>query len=216
MYQTGSYADIFHFRAEDVGPLLLEPIVMAIVLFLVAPMFLFGIYAAKKDWFSHPEEKRAFYRKGAIVFISAGLVLKSLIHIWPDFFFSGVGETAGPSILAIGYIMGLAWLFSLGKAGAIRYGFEAVGRLSLTNYLLQSVVCTTLFYGYGLGWFGKLGILAGIGIGLAVYALQLLGSAWYAKRFRIGPVERLLRVWTYWNWRGKPKTNAQGSIDLNA
>ncbi|RXZ82634.1 DUF418 domain-containing protein [Paenibacillaceae bacterium] len=78
-------------------------------------------------------------------------------------------------------------------------------KLSLSNYLLQTVVCTTIFYGYGLGLFGKLGVIAGIGIALILYTLQLLGSAWYLTRFRTGPVERVLRIWTYWSWKGRPK-----------
>ncbi|MCR2804127.1 DUF418 domain-containing protein [Paenibacillus soyae] len=220
IYQTGSYPDIFQFRLEDAGPIDEAPIVMiaAIVLapILIAPMFLFGIYAAKKEWFHRPEQKRSFYRKWALLLASAGLLLKTLPYVAPDFILSGIGETAAAPLLAIGYIMGFAWLFSLGSAGVLRQGFEAVGRLSLTNYLLQSIVCTTLFYGYGFGWYGKLGVLAGIVIALTLYALQLLGSFWYVKRFRIGPVERLLRVWTYWSWRGRPKTIVREQIDLNA
>jgi uncharacterized protein len=55
-------------------------------------------------------------------------------------------------------------------------GFESVGKLSLSNYLLQTVICTTIFYGYGLGLFGKLGIIPGIFLCLIIYGIQLIGS----------------------------------------
>ncbi|MNC60349.1 hypothetical protein D3C75_1102200 [compost metagenome] len=70
---------------------------------------------------------------------------------------------------------------------------------------MQSVICTTIFYGYGLGLFGRAGILGGIGTVLVVYAAQLLLSPYYLKYFRIGPVEQLLRIWTYLTWSGRPK-----------
>ncbi|MBH5318601.1 DUF418 domain-containing protein [Paenibacillus sp. GSMTC-2017] len=220
VYSEGTYAEIMKHRSgpspmDDMGPivttfmLLLAPIMMA-------PMFLFGIYAAKKNWFLNPEEKRKRYLKGAILWLILGYALKSLKFIWPDFILSGVGELIGGSILALGYLLGAAWVLSHVKASRTASRFAAVGKLSLTNYLMQSVICTAIFYGYGLGLFGKIGIAGGIGIALLVYTVQLICSVLYLKRFKIGPIEWLLRSWTYWSWRGKPKTNALQPVEINA
>lgn len=210
IYQNGSYKEILKFRNDEEAPIeasgFMLAILVALIPLLTAPMFLFGMYAAKKNWFLHPHTKRAFYARWAIIFLPLGLIMKSLKYVWPNFILSGTGEITGMSLLALGYIMGFSWLLSLGKAASLRNGFEAVGRLSLTNYLMQTVICTTLFYGYGLGWFGKLGVLAGIGLSIAIYTLQLAFSSFYLKHFRIGPIERLLRIWTYWSWRGNAKS----------
>ncbi|MFF2889717.1 DUF418 domain-containing protein [Paenibacillus sp. NPDC057967] len=220
VYQNGSYSEIFAFRHDEPKPLEADGLILVaaylLVPFMTAPMFLFGMYAARKDWFYQPETKRAFYFKWASVFLISGLIMKSIKQIWPDTIFGGVSGALGMLILSLGYIMGFALLLSLGKATALRNGFKSVGKLSLTNYLLQTVICTTLFYGYGFGWYGKLGIIAGVGIGIAIYTLQLLGSALYLKRFRIGPVEWLLRIWTYWSWNGKPKQRIADSVDVKA
>ncbi len=72
-----------------------------------------------------------------------------------------------------------------------------VGRMALTNYLLQTVVCTTLFYGYGFGLYGKIGIAGGIFLTVVIYALQIPLSKWWLTHFRFGPMEWLWRSATY-------------------
>jgi uncharacterized protein len=73
----------------------------------------------------------------------------------------------------------------------------ATGRMGLTTYLTQSVVCTTLFYSYGLGWFGKVGYTGMFEITVTIFAVQMAISTWWLKRFRFGPVEWLWRAITY-------------------
>jgi uncharacterized protein len=73
----------------------------------------------------------------------------------------------------------------------------SVGRMALTNYLMQSVIATTLFYGYGFGLFYRVGPAVVVLIALAVYAVQVSYSAWWMARFRFGPIEWLWRTLTY-------------------
>jgi uncharacterized protein len=75
--------------------------------------------------------------------------------------------------------------------------FGAVGRAALSNYLLQSIVGTHLFYSYGLGLFGKFGPAALLVPTLLVYAMQPVVSSWWLARFRFGPAEWLWRSLTY-------------------
>jgi uncharacterized protein len=69
--------------------------------------------------------------------------------------------------------------------------------MALTNYLMQSVICTTFFYGYGLGWYNRIGPLAGVGLCLAIFMAQVVLSACWLLRFRYGPAEWLWRSLTY-------------------
>ena len=69
-----------------------------------------------------------------------------------------------------------------------------VGRMALTNYLLQSIVCTLIFYGYGLGYFEQLPRAWQVPFVLVFFALQVAFSHWWLARFRYGPME--------WIWRG--------------
>jgi uncharacterized protein len=88
----------------------------------------------------------------------------------------------------------------LARSGISLRGLEAVGRLALTNYLLQSVICTTIFYGHGLGLFGRVERVGQAGIVLAVWAVQIAGSVCWLRSFDFGPVEWVWRCVTYGRW----------------
>lgn len=70
------------------------------------------------------------------------------------------------------------------------------GRMALTNYLMQSVVCAFLFTGWGLRLFATVSPLAATGIAVAIFAAQLPLSAWWLRRHAYGPVEWFLRALT--------------------
>lgn len=78
-----------------------------------------------------------------------------------------------------------------------RRHLAAVGRMALTNYLLQTILCIFIFYGFGFGLFGEVGRAGQWLIVLAVWAFQLLFSPWWLARFRFGPFEWLWRTMTY-------------------
>ena len=118
---------------------------------------------------------------------------------WPVWsFFVGMQFNYWPSVaVSLGYV-GLVMLAC--RTDALRRAtrpFAAVGRTALTNYLLQTVVCTTIFYGHGLGWFGSVDRVGQIGVAAGVWALQLAASPWWLRRFRIGPAEWAWRSLTY-------------------
>jgi len=75
---------------------------------------------------------------------------------------------------------------------------EAVGRTSLSNYLLQTVLCTSIFYGHGLGWFGHLDRVHLWLVVLAVWIVQVLATSIWLRWFRIGPAEWVWRSLAAW------------------
>lgn len=84
----------------------------------------------------------------------------------------------------------------------------AVGRMALTNYLMHSVICTTIFYGYGFGFYENLDRTGQLGTVVAICLAQLIISPLWLKAYRYGPFEWLWRSVTYWRWqpirRSKP------------
>ncbi|GGG71416.1 DUF418 domain-containing protein [Paenibacillus radicis (ex Gao et al. 2016)] len=208
VFSEGSYADIIKFRGED--PLDIPKAGLVLVAFMVPfmllPMFLLGIAAAKKGWFHNPRQERTAYQYGAAVFLPLGILLKSFGVGLSQTQIGPVLTQIGGPLLALGYISAFAFLLShLSKASFLLKAFESVGRLSLTNYLMQSVICTTLFYGYGLGWFGKVGVMTGTLLAIVIYALQAYASTLLLKRVKHGPFEMLLRIGTYFSLNGKLK-----------
>lgn len=211
VYRGGSFAEITMLRATTwAGAAVLEFPLWGP---RIAGLFLLGMAWAGQGWFLRPgsaEGRRAFGRM-----LRWGLA-------------TGVPLTLGASVLsawrprtpaaAVGAEL-LQYLGSLGLAGVyvalvaracaaapgagwVR-ALAAVGRTALTNYLLQSVVMTFLFYrstillGAGLGWFGGVGRTGVLGIVAAVLAVQVGCSVLWLRAFRMGPFEWVWRAATY-------------------
>ncbi|MEJ2627720.1 MAG: DUF418 domain-containing protein [bacterium] len=104
----------------------------------------------------------------------------------------------GSLLVALGYI-GLIMLLSkyLIHKGH-KTPLQAVGRSAFTNYLFQTVICTFIFYGHGLGLFGKVERITQLLMVVGVWTLQLIISPVWLRYFRYGPVEWIWRSLTYW------------------
>ncbi|SEH02489.1 uncharacterized protein SAMN05444920_12727 [Nonomuraea solani] len=81
----------------------------------------------------------------------------------------------------------------------------APGRMALSNYLAQSLICSLIFTGYGLALVDQVSPALEVLMALGIFALQVVYSRWWLKRHRYGPVEWLLRFLTYWR---KPAARA--------
>ena len=99
--------------------------------------------------------------------------------------------------MALGHVGVIMTLCKQNVMGWFTRRLSAVGRMALSNYLLQTILCTTLFYGYGFGLFGKLDRFALLGVVIVVWIIQLLISPLWLKRFRFGPAEWVWRSLTY-------------------
>lgn len=99
--------------------------------------------------------------------------------------------------MALGYAAGIVLLIQHDSWKKCLTPLQAVGRLALTNYLLQTLICTTLFYAYGLGLYGKFGPAAAALLAVAIYLFQVALSLLWTRRFRFGPAEWLWRSLTY-------------------
>lgn len=80
-----------------------------------------------------------------------------------------------------------------------------VGQMAFTNYLMQSIICTLFFYGYGLGFYNKLQFYQLYYVVFAVWIFQLIASSIWLNYFRFGPFEWLWRSLTYWKMQPMKK-----------
>lgn len=210
LQQQGSYSALVAHRAGEVTlgvvgmVLLIGPAVFS--------LFLLGVWTGRKGLLHEPGAHRRLLGRlligGLAIGIPANLVLLHnyrTIYETPGIVLPDLAAlltaiaaliVAGPAIATV-YLSGaaLAWL----RPGPRRWlsAVAPVGRMALTNYLVQSIICTTLFYGYGLGLQGKVGITGGVGLALGLYAGQVAFSRWWLARHRFGPAEWLWRTLTY-------------------
>lgn len=175
-------------------------------------MFLLGLYAGRRGIFHDLEGRRKFLRGmmwttlpfalGLNLFYAYGpQVLGRFYQQIPDWGFGLLYVPAGPAG-SLFYISALLLLLVKSERWARRLGFlRWVGRMPLSNYLMQSIVGTMVYYGYGLGMYSRLSYLPGLLLTLAVFVLQIPLSRWWLSRFQFGPFEWLWRSLTY----GKPQ-----------
>ena len=167
---------------------------------------LIGMALLKTGFLNGQLAKHRYIRIAKISFgIGLPLVLASALSIYlsgfEDAVFSryrlGLLNYTGSFFLAIAYIAMINLWFISDKAPKVKERLKAMGQMAFTNYLLQSVICTTIFYGFGLGLFGQLSRFEMLMIALAVVLVQFVYSAPWLKRFKMGPLEWVFRWLTY-------------------
>ena len=146
---------------------------------------------------------RVFYRSLGAFGFGAGILLISLA-LWRSFatkwdlldyvLVSQELRYWGNLLVALGW---LALVMLLCQRGWRLGPVAAAGRMALTNYLLQTLICTTIFYGHGLGLFGHVDRAGQFAIVLGVWAFQLLASIAWLGYFALGPVEWVVRRLVY-------------------
>ncbi len=113
----------------------------------------------------------------------------------------GLFNYFGSILAAFGYVGMIMLLCRSARLPGLQRRFAAVGRMAFTNYIMHSLICTTLFYGHGFGLFGQVNRLWQLVLVVTIYTLQLWYSPLWLERFRFGPLEYLWRSLTYMQWQ---------------
>jgi uncharacterized protein len=149
---------------------------------------------------------RAFYTRLSLAGFATGLTVVSL-GVWKNFaagwdvrysfFFGSQYNYWGSIAVDMGWI-GL-WMLVCMSSGFVwlKESLSAVGRTAFSNYILQTLIATTLFYGHGFGLFGSVSRLGQILICAVIWALQLVIAPIWLRHFEYGPMEWLWRSLTY-------------------
>ena len=214
IYGHGSYAQIAHQRVYDFADWWGR--FGLVTYFSVLAMFLAGVWAIRSGFarrvFSDPRTTRRFLA-GCIVVALIGYAMEvfgaqvlspgrapqqttmSVMLSWRRFVFHLLDWSVEAGGLA--YAAALLLMFQTKRGARVLAPLAATGRMALTTYLTQSVVCTTLFYSYGFRLAGRVGYTGMFVITVTLFAVQMAVSVWWLKRYRFGPVEWLWRTLTY-------------------
>jgi len=165
--------------------------------------YLFGRRRYLQDASAHLPFWRRLMATCLIVGLSAALTFSIAVPYLEPFKPSvlGVIVTAAYSLqrpaLMLFYAAVIVLLVHSDRWGSRLRLLAPMGRMPLTNYLLQSLICTTIFNAYAFGFFNRVGPAAGLLLAVVIYCVQLVWSRWWFTRYEFGPMEWLWRALTY-------------------
>lgn len=199
-YGQGSWGDIFSQRLADWLYMSGNGLIVISMLFTIVPFLLLGAAAAKWKLIERARELKVYWMITVLVMLIVGTVIKWLPYLLEaNLFTMGIQDTFGGPLQAIAYAGIIALVCSIPFAAKILSPISKVGRMSMTTYLMQSIIATTIFYAYGFGLYGKIDLSTGTWMAIGIYAFQVVFAEIWFTKFKQGPVEMLWRKLTYSN-----------------
>ncbi|MFN8375062.1 MAG: DUF418 domain-containing protein [Anaerolineae bacterium] len=184
VYSTGSYFDVVGYRISNFVPDFWAELTFDGL--NVLAMFMLGMYAGRIRIFENLSQYRNVFVIGLIGGLAAAII--------GDILGISIIHRPGMAALHICGITLVAMYPAWNKRLSVLIPF---GRMSLSNYIVQNLVMTTIFYGYGLGQFEKMGAATALLITITIGTVQMIYCAWWLQRFSFGPLEWLWRSLTY-------------------
>ena len=204
VYAHGSYLEVVGQRARDFASLGLQGWPMVVPMAL--GVFMLGAWMVRSGQVHDIAARRDFHVRMAATLLPVGALLVALsLGVGSSFDMRAMGTMLlahglmmlGSLPLALAGFSLLALGLGVPRLSRVLGWLAPAGRMALSHYLLQSLVASSLFYGYGAGWWGQVGRAGQVLLVLVVFALQVLASHWWLARYRFGPMEWLWRGLTY-------------------
>ena len=204
-YGDGAFAAIMAQRTADV---MITYTNFIPIFFMYFPLMLLGVYAGRKGIFHNTAAHLPFIKKAWLWGLAIGLpmsIVKYVASYHADhIIFNGftllqyTAGILGDTGLSIFYMASIVLLCQKSKEWTARFKpFGYVGRMALSNYLLQSIIGTMIFYNYGLGLYGQIAPALGFVLAVLIFVIQIIISKWWLSRYQFGPMEWVWRSLTY-------------------
>jgi uncharacterized protein len=203
-YGEGSFADQMLQRATDWLQLVWN---LAYAPFLFLPIFLLGAYAWTSGMIRRILDDAIYMWTTMMVSLMVGVAFTALKEYCRSMRYLGQYSLYDVGLQLAGFVgdIGLATFYATLLLMFARQPwllrplqlFQWAGRMSLTHYVFQSIVCGLLFYNIGLGWYGKVELWLLMLLVMAIFVLQMMVSRWWFWQFRYGPLEWVWRKGTY-------------------
>jgi uncharacterized protein len=181
--------------------------VMSGRIYMTLGFFLLGLYAGRKRLFEYVADNKHLFKKifkytgwGTLGLIIVALVLFLTPVLKDNPYANTIGGLifdTGSNALTLFYIAGVTLLFTRNKWADRLSHLAPVGKMVLTNYLVQTFFGLLIFQSYGFNLFGEIGVGAATALTLPIFFLQTIFSKWWLSKYQYGPVEWIWRSLTY-------------------
>ncbi|MFL6575783.1 MAG: DUF418 domain-containing protein [Povalibacter sp.] len=179
----------------------------------IAGLFGLGLVLGRVGFFTNPDRFKRVRAHALIIATIAALIFHlaqthvgsvPAVHAAPVFarwalnqLFDDYFSTAATVLEVLVFVE----LYQFAMLRAVLNPLALAGRMSLTMYVTQALVCVPLFYGFGLGLYRYVDQAQALLVGIGFFCLQLLFAHWWLNRYHYGPLEWIWRSATYMTWR---------------
>jgi uncharacterized protein len=175
--------------------------------FQTASLFMLGMLAGRKSLFVFSPESRKFWIRVLIIASIAFVplfIVKSGVPAWVKSMainrpLSTITASWSNLAFMLVLVSGFVLLFNSNPFNRVLNIFSSFGRMSMSNYIIQSIMGSCIYYGFGLGLYKYTGATYCLFIGIALAFLQGLFSTWWFRHFKKGPLET---IWHKATWIG--------------
>ncbi|TDL35351.1 DUF418 domain-containing protein [Jeotgalibacillus sp. S-D1] len=196
-YGNGTINEIFTQRFSD-WKYANNPSAFISLIIALLPLMMIGGGVSKMRLLERAKDKKKTLTVILLVSLPVALVLKTSPY-WGEknLAYSFLQDFVGGPLLSIAYMALIALLMTFTSSEKWLRPFAQTGKMSLTNYLMQSVIGTLIFYNYGLGLYGQVSLLTGTLLAAGIFILQVIISEIWLSKFRRGPIEFVWRRLSY-------------------
>ncbi len=196
-YSEGSFIEIFKQRFHDwylVNNLSNWPMIVL----SIWPMMAIGAGASKLRVVENIERLKKWFISIGLLALFLGTLFKIIPFLFhPHYQYTYIQDSFGGPLLAVFYASFGVLLFSRKWIQKWIHPLALAGRMSMTIYLLESIIGTLIFYHYGLDLYGKMSLTTSSWLAVGIYIiLVILAEFWFGK-YNYGPMEKLWRMGTY-------------------
>jgi uncharacterized protein len=203
--QSGTLAEVvkLNFTESFTGKLFFQ--IVTGRLWVTFGLFLLGLYAGRMNIFRESDVNRHIFKRLLVWAGSAALITSVIAIVYPGAtraqslqdVLSGFAFSIQQASLAAFYVAAITLLFWKKPTQGLLPRLAPMGKMGLTTYLTQSVFGLVVFYGFGFGLLGKLGVASCVAIGILFFIAQMYFARWWMSYFNLGPAEWLWRSLTY-------------------
>ncbi len=207
VYPRGGYREATALRVDSYRFVFSHPLYLIVGYPQIVLTLLLGYYVGRKGWVVEAQRRPEAVRRvqywtlglGLASGVGYGIANEFVKPFEPSLVMLAamiLYHLARP-LLMLFYATTFLRVYGTARGKAVLDPFRFAGRMPLTNYLMQSAVCTGIFYWYGLGLYGKLGPAAWLGMAFAIFGVEVVWSVWWFRGRQFGPAEWVWRVLTY-------------------
>ncbi|ARJ24652.1 DUF418 domain-containing protein [Bacillus sp. ISL-8] len=204
VHETGSYMDHVNFRLTEnpfdymgINGVFGLVFISIFAIIFMSPLFLLGMYVGKKGWLFEVDQHIPAVKKIWLITGIFSFTIKILAMFLKHPILIMLQDSLTPVTMTFFYGSTIILLFHYKKVARLLTYMANMGKMSVSNYLAQSIIATTIFYAYGFGLYGKIGYFFGILLTIGIYTIQLFVSTYWLQKYRMGPVEYVWRLGTY-------------------